>query len=52
MIDFVRNLFGINLVEDDEILKAVQNILGYETTKGLIRLNRALLYTYCIKNCG
>jgi SAM-dependent methyltransferase len=52
MIDFVKNLFGIDLIDDNQILRALQNILGYEISEGLIKLNWGLLYTHSIKNAA
>lgn len=45
MCDFVRNLFGLDLLTDDsELLTAIQSYLGFESFEGGIRIPWKLAY--------
>ncbi len=50
MVDFIKNLFGLDLAQENEIFNAVKTYLGYKKEKNIIRLNWGLLYIYAKKD--
>ncbi len=50
MIDFVKNLFGLDLAaNDDEILRGIDSYLGYHQEDGKVYMNWGLYYLHATK---
>lgn len=48
MINFVKNIFGLDLASNENILRSIKNILGYTVEDNLIVMNWGLFYIYAI----
>ena len=49
MIDFVKNLFGLDLANYDEILRGIDSHLGYRQEDGGVQMNWGLYYLHATK---
>ena len=49
MLEFIKSLFGLDLVNDEILLTRLRDILRFTTTKNQVRLNWGLLYIWGVK---